>query len=418
MDEKIITDLATQVKGVATDVEALKAAKMVNPDELAKARSDMEALAERHKATAAQLDAVARDVAEFRKMAQNEYGKSGAVDYSVEFGKFIQAAYHTKINKDKPLPDHLKAVADYVTTTDAQGGIFVPTLLDPMVRRIIEIHGRMWPYTRKIIVPAGQLIEVPFDSTLPTMTWRASQGTALTEDAGPIAVGDDDLRPVLLADYVAIANELLGSAVINIGEFFATRMISKGIRAIEKGFLLGNTTTTGPHNGVITLADAGSSGSPFEGTALATPTFALMAGFIAECNASFEGSGDTSAYQLVTTQAVANKLAAQAVGASELTGMLVWGSPRDGIPSRLMGYDLVISPHCVSTTNRVVMINLSNVVVAWTGGFAVDFNPYGYASATAGGWGSNETLMKVQTHADYGLGNLTQIGEAVVTALA
>lgn len=419
MSENIMPDLSTEIKAVAQDLASIKEAvnaSKATAEEVEKVKAELADALERAKASEKAAEVIAQDVAEMRKATTAAYGPSGAKDYAHEFGAFIQAAHHVKTKPGAPLPDHLKARADYVTTTDAQGGIFVPTLLDPMIREIIEVHGKLWPYLRKITVPAGQAIEVPYDSTLPTMTWRTTQGADMTEDAGPIGFGDDDLRPALLHDYVAIANELLESSVINIGEVFATRMISKGIRAIEAGILVGNDSSTHPHDGIIQISN--DSGDVNTQSALATPTFALVANFIGECIADAEGSADTSAYQLITTPAVANVLASEAVGASELTGMLTWGDPRSGVPGRLMGYDFLTHPSCVSTTNRMILAPLGNITVAWTGGFAVDFNPYGYASSNAEGWVANETLMKVQTHADYGLGNQGEISEATVTALS
>ena len=203
MDEKMITELGEQVKGVATDLEKMR----TTAEDVAKAKTELADLAEKSNATAQQLDVLAKDVAQYRKMAESNFGRSGAMDFRQEFGKFVQAAYWQQ--KRGMLPDHLKAAADYVTTTDAQGGYFVPDILMPTIREIAETHGQLWPYFMKVTVPPGKAIDCPYDSTLPTMTWRVSQGGTATEDAGPIAFGADSLRPVLLADYVKFANELL-----------------------------------------------------------------------------------------------------------------------------------------------------------------------------------------------------------------
>ena len=188
-------------------------------------------------------------------------------------------------------------------------------------------------------------------------------------------------------------------------------MISKGVRAIEAGVLVGDAGSNHPHDGIIHSADDGTSSDVHAQDALATPTFALVSTFIGQSIADVEGAADRSEYQLITTDAVANVLASQAVGASELTGMLTWGDPRNGVPSRLMGYDFLTHPNCYSTTNRIVLAPLRKIVVAWSGSWIVDFNAFS-------GWTANETWMMVKTHADYGLGNVRQISEATVTALA
>jgi HK97 family phage major capsid protein len=403
MDETMITQLGDQIKGVAADLEKMR----TTADDVEKAKADLSVLAERSNATAEQLDVLAKDVAQYRKMAESSFGKSGGVDFRQEFSRFIQAAYWQQ--KRGTLPDHLKTAADYVTTTDAQGGYFVPDILMPTIREITETHGQLWPYFMKITVPPGKAIDCPYDSTLPTMTWRVSQGGEATQDAGPIAFGADNLRPVLLADYVKFANELLQSADINIADAFAMRMISKGVRAIETGVLIGDEDSSHPSDGII--QDAGDGGTVNTETALATPTFANVATFVGEAIDAIEGAADRGEYQFITTDAVATVLASEAVGSSELTGMLTWGDPRRGVPGSIMGYDFLTHPSCKSTTNRVVLAPLRKVVVAWSGSWIVDFNAFS-------GWTHNETWMMVKTHADYGLGNKGEITQAVVTSLS
>lgn len=400
MDEKLISQLSDEVKGVAKDLEKFQ----VTAEDVQKTKAEMADLAEKSGATAKQLDVLAKDVAQYRKLAEENFGKSGAMDYRQEFSKFVKVAYHKQ--KGKSIPEYLqKAAADYVGSTDAQGGYFVPEVLRPTIIELTEVHGTIWPYLNKVIVKPGQDTVVPYDSTLPTMTWRPAQGGSGTEDAGPIAFGADTINAKFLHDYVKFANELLESADIAVADAFAMRMISKGVRAIEYGVLQGDDSGTHPHDGVFVATSVN------DQTDLATPTFALMANFIGEAIADHEGAADTTMNQIITTPAVANVLASEAVGASELTGMLTWGSPRDGVPARIMGYDFIMHPGAYETNHRVAMAPLGKVTVGWTGNWKVDFNPFS-------GWTSNETWMMVSTHADYVLGNPDMYSKADVTALA
>jgi HK97 family phage major capsid protein len=389
-NERLIHDLADSVKDVAADVKHVKAIGRELED------------------TKAQITGLAADVSQYRALTERMYGKSGGEDYRHQLGNFIKAAYHKQRNL--PMPSELKAAADYVTTTDAQGGYLVPDGLRPAITAITEVHGKIFPRVTKVTIPPGQAVDVPYDSTLPTMTWRTSQGSAGTEDAGPIAFGADTLRGAWLHDYVKLSNELLTSSSISIADAFAVRMISKGVRAIETGILVGDDSGDHPHDGIIT--DAGS-GSPTVHTQspLATPTFANVATFFAESIEDHEGLADETENVFITTPSVAVRLATEAVGSSELKGMLTWGDPRNGVPGSILGYDFIRHPACYSTTHRVVLAPLSKIVVGWTGTFSIDFNAFS-------GWTHNETWMMVSTHADYVLGNKDMYSHAVVTALS
>lgn len=407
MDTKILTDLAGDVKAVAQEVEELKSGYA----DFKEARAELSDLAAKAGATSEQLDNLTRDVMEYRKLAERQFGKSGGLDFREEFSKWIKAVYH--IQKNKKMPAYLeKAAADYVGDTDAQGGYFVPELLKPGIIPLTEVHGTLFPYLDKIIIPPGQDVVVPHDSTLPTMTWRCgstAQGTAGTEEAGPIAFGADTLNSKWLHDYVKFANELLQTAAIRVADAFAVRMISKGTRAMEYGVLQGDDSGDAyPHDGVFVASGVN------DQTDLATPTFANVCTFLSEAidpSTGNEGAADQGGNQLVTTPGAALKLATEAVGSSELTGMLVWGDPRKGIPSKLLGYDFIPHPGAYETNHRIAIGPFQKVVLGWTGNFKVDFN-------AVSGWTSNETWMMVSTHADYVLGNTDMYSKADITALS
>lgn len=410
MDEKMLQQIADDAKFVRDELPGLRAL----PAEVEATKAKLGDTLAKVEATAAQVDALAKDMTESRKLLETRLGKSGADDWEKFLGDTIRATYMRKRYGHIPENRNItKAAADYVTTTDASAGVFVPTILDPQVREILQINGQLWNKVQKFTLPPGKAIDMPWENTLATASVRVAQGGALTQDAGPIAFGKDTLRTALVNDFVIFATELLDSADINVGTVFAQQMIRQIVRKMEYGLILGTTSGSAwPHMGIINATSVNSQ------TTMATVTMALVNTFIGECIADYEGAYDQASNCFVTTPAVAHQMSGLTVGTSAAS-WYTWGDPVNGRPPRVFGYELVVTPHAISTTNRAILSPLSQIKVAWSGGFTIDFNPWASGIAAAGdGWASNETAMKVFTYYDYGLGNPDQHHFAVFTALA
>jgi len=402
MDEKQFEDLTKSVGDVAKRLDDIP--DPADWQATQKRVADVETEARR-------VPVLESDIAELKAMLNYNLGKSGAEDFQDVFGKWIKASWHHKMGKR--MPSWLeKSAADYVTDVDAQGGYLAPTLVANEVIKLSEAHGQIFPEVNKVTVPAGASIKFPYESTLPTATWRVGQGGAATEDAGPIAWGADTLRPEFINDYVKIANEAFNAPGINIPQSLAMMMTAKIVRKIEEGIIggyTGTTTHTGrtaPHNGILRATNVNAQ------TSLATPTFALVNTFIGECIADHEGSAIEDENYIITTGSVAHRLKSLLTQQGNN-----WGDVTQGVQSRLMGYHLRTSPHVHRTItdtkrNWIIMAPLKKVTVAWSGSFFVDFNDRGE------GWTHNETWLMVGTHADFTLGNPAMHHRAQVTALA
>ena len=403
MDEKILSDIGTQVKGLATDLAPL----VLMPEELKAAKVELGNLKENLTKSDAQVTALAKDLAEYRALAKSHFGRSGAMDYDIEFGNFIKAVWHTQVGAKRGLamPKWLtKSAEDYVITDNAQGGYLVPTLLGDFVNKLTERHGFIWPYVNKVTVPDGVAVTYPWELTLATVTWRAGQGGAMTEEAAPIGWGSDTLRTDMVHDYVKIGNEAMKAPGISIPQNLAQIMTKRIIRKIEEGIVLGDADGSpyAPHDGIYQAASVNSQAE------MATVTMALMTTFIGECLADHEGSGDTSENFIIINDAVAHVLKS----AASALGLNAWGDPTTGVPPTFHGYRLLTTPHAYASAHWLAfMAPLSKVTVGWSGGFGVDFND-------SLGWVSNETYMKVSTHADFVLGNPDMYHKALISALA
>ncbi len=394
MDEKLITDLTNEVKGVAADVAKVQAL----PEDMAAAKADLENIKTATAATNAELGVIAKDLAEHKAILRDSLGKAGAQDFREEFNNFIKAVYHTQ--KGIPMPKFLtKAAADYVTDVDAQGGYLVPGAVAAEVTKLTLMHGQIWPKVKKSTMPAGQPMDVPWESTLASVTVRPAQGGTGTPIDPAIVWGADTLALAWYYGFGKIANEAMTAPGISIPDNVLMQINSQLVRRIEQTIVAGDDSGTDPHDGILVATDVNSH------TAMATPTWKLVHTFVGECLAANEGAEATEENQIILTASAAHVLKGLA------QGQWSWGDPAGGIPANLLGYELLTSPHALSTTHRAIMAPLGKLTVGWTGAFSVSFNE-------SLGWTANETWVRASTHADIGLGNPDMYHKAVFTGLA
>jgi len=414
---KGIEDLTTKVENVAASIEKVAAL----PEDVKAAQEELEKLTISNKTTADQLAVHVQDLAEYKAALKDSLGKSGADDWREEVGKFIKAVYH--VQKDVSMPDYLqKTAADYVTTTDAQGGYLVPRLVADEIIKLTLTHGKLWPHFNKITMPAGVTMRYPWESTLADVSFRRgaagttqlTQGGAAHEVSGPIAWGADTLNPDLLSGYAKVANEAMTAPGVSIPDAILMQITAQLIRKIEYVVLRGDDTGTAtahtgrnsPHDGIMRATNINTQ------TAMATVTYALLNTFIGECLADNEGAGNEEENFLITTPAVANTL--RGVLTQQGTN---WGDVAQGANQpTFAGYRFATSPFAnrVQSTNEhdyMIMSPLEKITIGWTGNFNVSFNE-------SLGWAANETWMMVSTHADFAIGNPGMHHCAAFTALA
>lgn len=417
MDEKIITDLAGQVKEIAGEVKNLTEKPAVSKADLDAAHAEIEELKGFAKSAKDEFERTKQSLAEYKALLRHDFGKSGADDWREDFSNFVKAVYHLQTKKQ--MPTWLtKATGDLVTDSDAAGGYLVPRAVADEVTRLTLRSGKIWPEVTKFIMPAGLQMRVPYESTLSSVAWRSGatglpgQGTAATQ-MDPVPVwGADTLKPDWVRGWQPIANEAMTAPGISIPDQISMQLMEQIVRRIEKGIIAGydgtatqHTNATDPHDGILYATNVNLQ------TVMATVTYALIKTFIGECITDHEGSADTSENFLITTDSVAHVLK----GNMTQTGVN-WGDPTRSWEMFCHGYPVRTHPECkrvrsTASHDYIILSPLRKIKVGWTGQFFVSFNE-------SLGWASNETYLMVSTHADYALGNPDMHHNASFTAYA
>lgn len=390
----------SETKANAAELTELKTKAAALEVEIAKGKADVELIQAK---AAAELEIIKA------ALADTHGGKSGAEDWAHDMGVFVRAAFlHEKKNiktdetfkNGKPAADFVGKTAHTFTTTDATfSGNLLPTILLPGIRELMDIYGRLYPRVTKFTVPPGQSARVNSEGLQPAAAWRATQGGAMTEEAVGATYTTDTLVTQLLYVYQTIANELLVNPSINYGAVAATAGVKACIRKLEYDML---AAASAPSAGVVANSTAQ--------TTMASATFALIGAFIKESIADNAWAVDTTKNCLFLHPRDVITLALQAVGATELTGMLVWGDPRRGIPTTLLGYEVIVHPGCNNGTNNYAFLgDPAAIYLAETGNFGIDFS--GEVA-----FKDFETAMRVYTHADWSVMQPTEWHRAIVTA--
>lgn len=338
------------------------------------------------------------------------YGPSGAHEYLHALAKFLRAAHRKTRGMETdgdiggtPLSVLVEKTAHDFTTTDAgYAGYLVPDILLPGIRELQHIYGNFYPLVTKVSVPAGQSVLINKDSVRPTATWRGTQAAAMTEEANGTAFTQGSIVTELLGTYVTIANEMLGNPSANFSAVMASRMLDGINKKLEDGLIKGTTGGGEPSDGII--ADATSQGT------IATMSMANLVTFLQSCIADNAYAFRTDRNKIFMTPADILALATEAVGASELTGMLVWGDPRKGVPTTVLGYEVVVHPSFDNGTNKHVMLgDPSTITLIEDPAFSVNFSEHV-------GFTDNNTVLRVLNHYDWNIGIAAEWHKAIVTA--
>jgi HK97 family phage major capsid protein len=199
--------------------------------------------------------------------------------------------------------------------------------------------------------------------------------------------------------YELMANELVNNPYISFAAMSAVEGAKAVTRKLEYDML---AAASSPHAGVVAASTAQ--------TTMASATFALIGAFLKECIADNAYAINPTNNCLFLHPRDAITLALQAVGATELTGMLVWGDPRRGIPTTLLGYEVVIHPGCNNGTNNYAFLgDPKNIILAEAPSYMIDFSDQV-------GFLKFQTAMRVGSHYDYIVKQTTEWHRAIVTA--
>lgn len=397
--EKVLTIAANQ-KSLH---ETVNSTLLPLPEAIEALKADSEALTARMDAETAAIKAA---------LKESHGGVSGAEDWLNMVGKAMiglaQKKRHGSVDStimfkgDVNLAQMVqKAAATFDTTTNATAAYLLPEILMPGFIELGDIYGNLWPLLTKFTAPMGQKVHISPQVARPVARYRTTQGGAMTEEDTPMAFGRNTITTELVYVYLTIANEMLNATGIG----FAAIATAESLRAInrlnEYSVLAGTDSGGAPSDGVIAVATD-------QGT-MASATFGNVINFLQDCMDDNEVAADPMRSVLLMTPRDGLTLAAQAVGTSELTGMLVWGNPRQGIPTTLMGYPVVTHPACYNGTSRHMLLgDPRKIFVGEDASYGVDFSEHVK-------FGDYETALRIINHVDWVIPQTTEWHKVVVT---
>lgn len=397
--------------GEATKALAVEMAKVIktNSDLVAKVDTLANDLVEAKADTEKSARKTAEQAVLTEQLLAVRHGKKGAQDVLMDFSKFIAGAYRAK--NGLTIPDDWtidgqkvkalveKALVDFTTTTDATAGFLVPDILMPEIRELKDIYGTFIGQVTEITAPAGVSVKFNADAARPVAAFRAQQGALIPEESTPMSFAQDSVVSELLGTHITIANEMLNAPGGNFSAVSTVRLMHAIVTNAEFGMIAGTTGAGYPSDGI--LADATAQ------TTLATMTFANLVTFLQECLADNEYSFNTQANKIFMTPGDLLALAGES-----LAGALVWGKPEEGIPTRLLGYEMVTHPSFNNgSAKHVVLGDPKSISLVNDGKFSIDISPHAGTSFV-----DNSSILRAFNHYDWNLGHVTEWHKAVITA--
>ena len=396
MNEKIEA-LQRSVEDVAKRLETIRAG--VTPDKLEAVRKELVTECETLFSSKAELEAMAKDIAEQREMLRLNYGKSGAEDWKEIVNKWIHGMYqHKRFGK---VPDYITKdanLADYdwdvgfdkystvmTTTTDATAGYLAPTLVLNAVYETKDLYGNILPLLTKIQSPAGVSINCPRDLVQSTATYKG-QGVALAEPGQTFMA--DTCVPTIIGNMTPIANELLASPGASVVDVFVNRLIRGVVRGEETAIIASNQGGSEPHKGILNATSVN------DQTNIADDTHEKLTLFITESLVDAELLYRKEDSVIITHPTKWRAVKADAIADSS------WGvNLLDPHAELFEGYRVLPHPACkISTTYWAAMFMPSEIYYVSSGMIAADVNPLGT------GWSANVSELRVFTHSDWGIG--------------
>lgn len=365
-----------------------------------------------------------RDIDGLKAIMHKDLGVSGTQDWLMEMAKFVSGMWHA--GNGMKVPDELsmsngvkiedlmsqarqeKAAADFTTGTASapHAGYLLPEILRPGIVPLKDIYGNLYPRLTKFTAPAGVNIHMPKDVASPTANWRSGgQVTTIGEEATPMDFSRGTLNTEVLGCYIQISNELLKNPSVNFGAVATSRLLRAILKGVENGVLNADSSGAPPSDGLLVDTNVNNQGN------VTSATFANVVTFLQACIADDDSASDEGQSTLLLTPTDMLALAAEAVGASELTGMLVWGNPRTGAPTTLLGYDVIKHPGMTATNRHMALADLSNIFLAEDPSFTIDVNPWLEKAFT-----ENASWLRVFNHYDWELGQAGEMHKTTVGA--
>lgn len=364
-----------------------------------------------------------KDIAAIKQALTAQHGKSGGEDWLHEMAKFLTSVFCSKHGMRVPesarmsdgtklddlAVENEKAAADFTTGSSAApyAGYLLPEILRPGVIELKDIYGNLYPKLTTFQTPAGVNVHMPKDAASPAAVYRvAGQVATMGEEATPMTFGRGTINTMLIGRYIQIANELLNNPSVGFGAVATVRMLRAILKGTEKGVLQGDAGVDAPSDGLLIDSSVNDQGN------IATATFANVVSFLQACITDDNSASDARGKTILMDPSSLLSLASEAVGDSELTGMLVWGNPRTGAPTTLLGYEIMSHPSMVVSAQPYIgLADLSNIFLGEDPSFTVDINPW-----LKDGFVENASWLRVFTHNDWELGQPGEMHYATIGA--
>lgn len=337
-------------------------------------------------------EATRKEQTELRTLLEHQTSVGEADDHIKDLSQFFNEVFrHQRFGED--FSDHVKAAADFVTTTDATAGYLVPSLSSPAIVAAHQLYGHFLPMTTRYTAAGGVTLPVNARTSYPVATW-GTQGTAMTETE--FVYAQDTVTPKRLSLYIKASNEMLAAPDTGFTEDVTASFLEAIVKAKEVGMLQGDADGVGdgtdpPSDGVFVAA------STSDQTNISANTVAALMTFVAESITDNNELYDTNMTKLFTHPAKFYATLAQ-IGATSNNGLLtISGDGR----ARIAGYELIAHPGClVGSTYWGGMFRPKDLIVADSMAVGIDFNAFGT------GWTSYETWVRAVTHCDWSLGGI------------
>ncbi len=383
-------------EGSLEELQALSATMNTAAARVEEVSHQVEDIAKRQAEQGEALTKGQADLLAFKDLFSKKYGPSGMKDVANEINQFVCNLYHTR----HPMGTPTKAAAgfgkDYTTTTDATAGYLIDDVLAKEIFELSDVYGKIINRITNFTVAPGTTIKINRELAQITAGWRSSTGAAVDEGANiPAATGGTfaqiSMEPFLIGTRFVTSNEMLETPGLGFGAYMARKAARAIIRKREESILKGThggSANDPPSDGLTQDSNI------TDLTDLSANTAAQHLAFIANCVAAYGPLEDTVDNVLLIPSAKYFGLAGETVNASNAA--FIWANPRENIPTMLFGYELIHHNDMYDGTDYHIACGpLDTIVEILSGQLSIGFNPYG------DGWDTNETSVRVFTHANY-----------------
>jgi len=391
MDEKNLEKVQQGIDAMLAKQAAMEAETKAATERAAAAEAKAEALEKAH----------ADGMSEVRALLALKTSDPEAKELEKGFSQFVRDAW-LNFKYQRPMPAgheqphreyNEKAVADFVTTTDATAGYLVPRQYNDLIITANGMYGQLMPRLNNVIrVPAGVTMPVNARSTNPTATWDLQ---SVDMDEAEFVYGQDTVSPKRLSLYIKAANEMLAAPNTGFTANITDAFLRAVVTAKETAIIAGTAgATTAPSDGILVHSSVSDKTN-------ITSTVAGLWAFIAEAvqqNPDMLNPQDA----LFVIPPLKYFTIAGLISGDASTGIATYVN---GV-LRLGGWEVI--PHPACTLSGPVYwacgFNPRDLVVADSQDLAFDFNPFAGTGGAAGGWVANETWIRAVTHMDWSLG--------------